>query len=352
MKTKNRKRKNSTAEFVGEDEKPPGLSGRRKFLHLAAGASAVLATSSVAWARGYPSRPITIIVGYAAGGPTDTRTRILVQYMKKSLGQSILVENVTGASGSIGAGRVARATPDGYTLFSGDWSTHVVNGAIYSLPYDVARDFEPIGQLSSTPLLMITRNAVPATGTRELLAWLEANQHKVSFATSGPGSPSHASGLLLQKMTGMQFRFVPYRGGALFLQDLIAGQIDLAFGAASNVLPAVRDGKIKAYAVTSPARWTAAPEIPTVDEGGLPELHVSLWGGMWAPKGAPGAVIDTLNASLVEALSDPTARQRLADLGEDIPAREQQTPAALAAHQRAEIEKWWPIIKAAGVEAE
>jgi tripartite-type tricarboxylate transporter receptor subunit TctC len=276
----------------------------------------------------------------------------MAQYMKASLGQPLLVENITGAAGSIAAARAERAAPDGYTLNSGDWGTHVVNGAIYTLHYDLLNDFEPIALLSSTPLLAITKNAVPAANLRELLAWLKTNQDKASFATSGPGSPSHVSGLLLQKMTGMQFHFVPYRGGAVVLQDLIAGQIDLAFGAASNVLPAVRDGKIKAYAVTSNARWAAAPEIPTVDEAGLPGLHVSLWGGLWAPKGTPKAVIDKLNAAVVEVLSDPAARQRLADLGEELPARERQTPEALAAHQKAEIEKWWPIIKAAGVKGE
>jgi tripartite-type tricarboxylate transporter receptor subunit TctC len=325
---------------------------RRTFLRLAAGTVVLPAASKSARAQAYPSRPITLVVGYAAGGPTDTRTRLVAQYMKKSLGQSVLVENITGASASIGAGRVARAGPDGYTLSSGDWSTHVVNGAIYALQYDVLSDFEPIALLSSTPLLLVTKNAVPATQLRDLLAWLKANQDKASFGTSGPGSPSHVSGLLLQKMTGMRFQFVPYRGGALVRQDLIAGQIDLAFAAASDVLETVRGGKIKAYAVTSHARWAAMPEIPTVDEAGLPGLHISLWGALWAPKGTPKAVIDKLNAAVVEALSDPTMRQRLADLGETIFAREQQTPAALAAHQKAEIEKWWPIIKAADIKGE
>jgi tripartite-type tricarboxylate transporter receptor subunit TctC len=293
-----------------------------------------------------------MVVGYAPGGPTDTRTRILAQYMKAPLGQPVLVENITGASGSIGAARVARAVPDGYTLSSGDWSTHVVNGAIYALQYDVLNDFEPIALLSSTPLLIVTKNAVPATDLGGLLAWLKANQATASYGTSGAGSPSHVSGLLLQKMTGMKFQFVPSRGGAVVLQDLIAGQIDVAFAAASNVLPAVRAGKIKAYAVTSKIRWATAPEIPTVDEAGLPGLHIALWGGLWAPKGTPKGVIDKLNAAVVEAWSDPTARQRLAELGEDIPAREQQTPEALAAHHRSEIETWWPIIKAAGVKGE
>ena len=284
---------------------------RRKFLHLAAGAAALPALSRIARAQAYPTRPITIVVGYAAGGPTDTRARIVAQYMKASLGQSVVVENITGASGSIGTARAARAAPDGYTLSSGDWGTHVVNGAVYTLQYDLLSDFEPIALLSSTPLLVITKSAVPATDLKELVAWLKANNDKASYGTSGPGSPSHVSGLFLQKMTGMQFQFVPYRGGSLVLQDLIAGQIDLTFGAASTVAPAVRDGKIKAYAVTSNARSTAAPEIPTVDEAGLPGLYVSLWGGLWAPKGTSKAVIGKLNAAVVEALSDPTARQRV-----------------------------------------
>ena len=274
---KNRKREICTSGSVGDENgQPPHPLGRRTFLQLAAGAVALPAVSKSARAQAYPSRPITIVVGYAAGGPTDTRTRIVAQSMKTSLGHPLLVENITGASGSIGAARAARAAPDGYTLSSGDWSTHVVNGAIYTLQYDVLSDFDPIALLSSTPLLIVTKNAVPATDLRSLLAWLKANQDKASYGTSGPGSPSHVCGLLLQKMTGTKFQFVPYRGGAVVLQDLIAGQIDLAFAAASNVLPAVRAGKIKAYAVTSNARWIPAPEIPTVDEAGLPGLHLSL----------------------------------------------------------------------------
>jgi tripartite-type tricarboxylate transporter receptor subunit TctC len=350
---KNRKQRFGTSGSVRDDDgRPPHLLGRRNFLRFAAGVTVFSTASHVASAQAYPSRPITLVVGYAAGGPTDTRTRILAQYMKESLGQPLLVENITGASGSIGAARAARAAPDGYTLSSGDWSTHVVNGAIYTLQYNVLSDFEAIALLSSTPLLIVTKNAVPAANLKELLAWLKTNQDKAPFGTSGPGSPSHVSGLLLQRMTGTKFQFVPYRGGAVVLQDLIAGQIDVAFAAASNVLSAVRAGKIKAYAVTSNARWAAAPEIPTVDEAGLPALHVSLWGGLWAPKGTPKAIIEKLNAAVVEALSDPAVRQRLADLGEEIPAREQLTPEALAAHHKAEIQKWWPIVKAAGIRGE
>jgi tripartite-type tricarboxylate transporter receptor subunit TctC len=341
----------STAGRAGDqDGKLLHEPDRREFLRITANTAAFLSTPAQASAEEYASRPITMVVGYAPGGPTDTRTRIVAEFMKRSLGQAVLVENVTGASGSIGAGRVARAAPDGYTLSSGDWSTHVVNGAIYTLPYDLLSDFEPISLLSSTPLVIITKNEIPATGLRQLLVWLKANEHQALFATSGAGSPSHASGLLLQKMTGMQFRFIPYRGGAQFLQDLIAGQVDLAFGAASNVLPAIRNNKLKAYAITSASRWAAAPEIPTVDEAGLPGLHISLWGGLWAPKRTPLAIIRKLNSAVVDALSDPIARLRITALGEEIPAREGLKPEALGAHQRVEINKWWPILK--GTQAE
>jgi len=272
--------------------------------------------------------------------------------MRATLGQSVIVENTTGASGSLALARVGRAAPDGYTLSSGDWGTHVVNGAIYTLQHDLLGDFEPIALLSSTPLLVLSRNAVPAMDLTELVGWIKANSTKISFGTSGPGSPSHASGLLLQKLTGMQFQYVPYRGGALVLQDLIAGQIDVTFGALSTSLPAVRDGKIKAYAVTSNGRSAAAPNIATVDEAGLPGLHLALWGGLWAPKGTSKGVIDMLNAAVVAALADPTVRKRLADLGEEIPPRAQQTAEALAAHHKTEIEKWWPILKAANIKPE
>jgi tripartite-type tricarboxylate transporter receptor subunit TctC len=340
----------ATGRAANEDRQLPHDPDRRELLLLSASTAAFLSTRARASIEEYPSRPITMIVGYAPGGPTDTRTRIMAEYMKRSLGQSVLVENVTGASGSIGTARVVRAAPDGYTLSSGDWSTHVVNGAIYPLSYNLLSDFEPIALLSSTPLVIITKNAVPATDLRQLLAWLKANQHRASFATSGAGSPSHASGLLLQKMTGMRFRFIPYRGGAQFLQDLIGGQVDLAFGAASNVLPAIRDSKVRAYAITSATRWAAAPEILTVDEAGLSGLHISLWGGLWAPRGTPLAIVHKLNSAVLDALFDSTARMRITALGEEIPSLERLTPEALGAFQKAEIEKWWPILK--GTQAE
>ena len=323
-----------------------------KIQQLLTVAVALAASTVIATAQVYPSRPVSVVVGYAAGGPTDTIARVVAEYMKASLGQPVVIENVVGASGSIGAGRVARAAPDGYTLSIGDWSTHVVNGAIYSLQYDLLNDFEPVALLPSTPQLILTKKALPAEDLKALIAWLKVNQNLASYATSGAGSPSHVSALLFQKMTGAQFQVVPYRGGAPVMQDLIGGQIDLSIQPASTAIPAVRGDKIKAHAVTAKTRWAAAPEIPTVDEAGLPGLYVAVWRGLWAPKGTPKAVVRKLNAAIVEALSNPTARQRLAQMGEEIPSSDQQSPEALGSFQRAEIEKWWPIIKAANIKAD
>jgi tripartite-type tricarboxylate transporter receptor subunit TctC len=259
---------------------------------------------------------------------------------------------VTGAGGSIAVGRVARAAPDGYTLGIGQWTTHVVNGAIYALAYDLLNDFEPISLIARFPQLIVAKNATPANDLKGLIAWLRANPDKVSAGTAGAGSPQHVGGVLFQNMTATRFHFVPYRGGAPAMQDLVAGQIDMMIDTPTNSLPHVRAGKIKAYAVTAKTRSEAAPDIPTVDEAGLPEFYLSIWSALWAPKGTPKDVIGTLNAAVVTALADPAVRQRFADLGQEIFPREQQTPGALYAHHKAEIEKWWPIIKAAGIKAE
>jgi tripartite-type tricarboxylate transporter receptor subunit TctC len=324
----------------------------RQFLASLALTAAVLGAVGSATAQVYPTRPITMIVPLAAGGPTDTLARIVAERMRVSLGQPVLVENVTGAAATIGVGKAARATPDGYTISIGNWFTHVLNGAIYSLQFDVLKDFEPIALLASNPLLILAKNAMPAGDLKELIAWLRANPDKASEGTSGVGSVSHVSGVFFQNATDTRFQFVPYRGAAPAMQDLVAGQIDLMFDQVSSSLPYVRGGKIRAYAVTSKTRLASAPDIPTVDEAGLPGFYVSVWHALWVPKSTPKDVIGRLNSAVVDTLADPAVRLRLADLGQELPPREQQTPEALGAYHKAEIEKWWPIIKRANIKAE
>jgi tripartite-type tricarboxylate transporter receptor subunit TctC len=321
-------------------------------LRIATGCVLLWGGIAAAPAQVYPSRPITMVVPFAAGGPVDTVARILSEPMRATLGQSIIVENVTGAAGSIGVGRVARAAPDGYTLSIGHWSTHVVNGAIYPLPYDLLRDLEPIVLLPSNPMIVVSTNAVPAKSLNEFVGWIKANEGKVSAGTAGAGSATHVAGVYFQNVTGTRFQFVPYRGTGPALQDLVAGQIDFIVDQASNSLQHVRDGKIRAYAVTASARLPSAPDIPTVAEAGLPSLDISVWYGLWAPKGTPKEIIAKLNAAAVQALSEPTVRQRFAELGLDMPPRDRLTPEALAAYQKAEIEKWWPVIKGANIKTE
>ena len=323
-----------------------------KTLHMAVPLGVLLGIASTAVAQSYPTHAVSMIVPYAAGGPTDTIARIVSERMSRSLGQTVVVENTTGAAGSIGVGRVARAAPDGYMLSIGHWSTHVVNGAVYQLSYDVLKDFEPVAMIASNPQLIVSKNAVPAKDLDELVAWVKANQDKVSVGTAGVGSASHVGGIYFQDIIGAKLLFVPYRGAAPAMQDLMAGQIDLMLDQAANSLPWVRGGKIRAYAVTAKTRLPAAPEIPTVDEAGLRGLYIAIWHAIWVPKGTPKDVVAKLNAAIVEALADPAVRQRLGDLGQEIPSRDQQTPEALAAYHKAEIEKWWPLIKAAGIKAE
>jgi tripartite-type tricarboxylate transporter receptor subunit TctC len=300
-------------------------------------------------AQSYPSRPITMIVPFAAGGITDIVARLVSERMKTSLGQPVIAENVTGAGGTIGVTRLFRSAPDGYTLAIGQWTSHVGAGAMYSLPFDYLKDFEPVSMLSIGPLWIIARKDLPAKDLRELIAWLKANPGKASAATIGPGSGAHMCIVYFQNMTGTSFQFVPYRGAAPAMQDLLAGQIDLFCPEAGQTLAQYRAGSIKAYAVLTQKRWFAAPDVPMIDEAGVPGLHMPFWHGLWAPKGTPKDVIATLNGAVVDALADPAVRQRLTDLGHEIAPREQQSPAALAAYHKAEIEKWWPIIKAANI---
>ncbi|HEY1542996.1 MAG TPA: tripartite tricarboxylate transporter substrate-binding protein, partial [Xanthobacteraceae bacterium] len=240
-----------------------------------------------AQAQTYPVRPITMVVPFAAGGPTDTIARLVGQAMGRNLGQTVLIENVTGAAGSIGVGRVARANPDGYTIGIGHWSTHVVNAAVYPLQYDVLKDFAPISLIANNPQLIVSKNAVPAKNLKELIAWVKANQDKVTEGTAGAGSASHIGGIFFQQLTGTKFQFVPYRGTGPVMQDLLAGNIDLTFDQAANSLPQVRARQIRAYAVTAKTRLAAAPDIPTVDEAGLPGFYIAVWHGLWAPQGTP-----------------------------------------------------------------
>jgi tripartite-type tricarboxylate transporter receptor subunit TctC len=302
----------------------------------------------MAWAQTYRSRPITIVVGLAVGGAADTIARMIGERMKNSLGQPVIVENVTGAGGTIAVGRVARAAPDGYTLSLGNNGSHVVTGATYAIHYDLLNDFEPIALLSTGPSVLVARKTMPADDLKGLIAWLKSNK-----ATGGitPGSFSHVVGLFLQKSTGTRFQFVPYRGAAPVIQDLVAGQIDLAITDPVVTLPQVRAGTIKAYGVTTKARLVSAPDIPTLDEAGLAGFDISLWHGLWTPKATPKNIIGKLNAAVMEALSVPAVRARLADLGQEIFPPDQQTPEALGA-QKAEFEKWWPIIKEFGLKAE
>ena len=301
-------------------------------------------------AQAYPSRPITLIVPFPAGGPADAIGRIVAEGMRASLGRPVIVENVGGASGSIGVGRAARASPDGYTLSLGSWPTHVVNGAVYALQYDVLNDFEPVSLLTTQPLLIIGRKALPAKDLMELITWLKANPDKATQGTAGAGGASHVAGIFFQRETGTRFQFVPYRGTAI--NDLMSGSIDFMIDLAASSLPQVRTGTVKAFAVTASGRLASAPDIPTVGEVGFPRLQMTSWYGLWAPKGTAKTIVTKLNAALVEALADPKTRSRLAILGQEIFPGEQQTPDALRSYHRAEIEKWWPILKEARVKAE
>ena len=311
-----------------------------------------LGTIGGATAQHYPVRPVTMMAPFPAGAPVDAVGRIIAERMRVSLGQAIIIENISGGGGSIGVARAARAAADGYTISLGNFSSHVLAAAIQTVQYDALKDFEPVALLASNPQLIVSRNAVPANDLKSLIAWLKANGGKASAGTAGVGSVSHVAGAFFQKETGTQFQFVPYRGVNLAQQDLIGGQIDLLFDQAINALANVRAGKIRAYAVTSKTRLGSAPDIPTVDEAGLPALRMSIWNAIWVPKRTPKDVIAKLNASAVEALADPAIRQHLGERGLDIPPREQQTPEALGAFHKAEIDKWWPIIRAANIKAE
>jgi tripartite-type tricarboxylate transporter receptor subunit TctC len=313
---------------------------------------AALAFGHAALANNYPSRSITIIVPFSAGGPSDAVARILAERMKATLGEAVLIENVTGAGGSIGVGRAVRSAPDGYTISFGHLGTHVANGAIYKLGYDLVTDLEPLVLLPSNPMIVVSKNAVPAKSLTELLAWLKSRPMPPTAGTAGAGSGSHIAGLYFEKVSGIKLQYVPYRGTAPALTDLVAGQIDIIVDQISNSISQVRAGTIRAYAVTADERVPSAPDIPTTDEAGLPGFHMTLWSGLWVPKGTPKDIVAKLNAAAVNALNDPGARKQLESLGLQMPPQDQLAPQALGDWQKAEIAKWWPIIKAADVKVE
>jgi len=323
---------------------------RRHFLQLVAGLTALPALSRMANAQAFPSRPITLVVPYPAGGPVDLVARILAEPLRLALGQAVIVENVTGGSGNIGVGRVARAAPNGYTLVVSNNGSIVLNSALYALPFDFLKDLVPVALLSSNPQIIISKKAIPARNLSELISWLRENQDKVSVGIAGPMAA--VSAVHFQNLTSTKFQPVPYRGAAPAIQDLIGGQIELMFDQLSNALPQVKSGTVKGYAVAASRRSPSAPDIPSVDEVGLPGFYGALWQGMWAPKDTPPEVIASLSAAVMKILADPATRQRLAEAGQDVVPPEQQTPAWLAAYQKAEAEKWWPIIKAANLKGE
>jgi len=313
---------------------------------------AVLAVASPARSEQYPSHPITVIVPFSAGGPSDAMARILGERMKARLGEVLLIENVTGAGGSIGVGRAVRSPPDGYTISFGHLGTHVANGAIYKLGYDLVADLEPVVLLPSNPMIIVSKNAVPAKSLKELLAWLKSRPSPATAGTAGAGSGSHIAGLYFESVGGIKLQYVPYRGTGPALNDLVAGQIDIIVDQTSNSINHVRAGNIRAYAVTDDKRSQSAPDVPTTDEAGLPGFHMTLWSGLWVPKGTPKQIVAKLNAAAVEALNDPAVRKQFEDLGLQIPPQDRLTPDALGAWQKAEIAKWWPMIKAANVKVD
>jgi tripartite-type tricarboxylate transporter receptor subunit TctC len=298
------------------------------------------------------NRPITMIVPFPAGGGSDSLARILADHMKGTLGQPIVVENVTGAGGSTGVARAVRAPADGHTISFGQWASHVGAGAIYPVQYDVLRDLEPVALLGDNPLWIVTRPTLAARNFKDMLAWLKANPNKATAATVGAGSGAHLCGIYLQNATGTSFQFIPYRGGAPAMQDMIGGQVDFMCDNASNSISLARANKIKPMAIMSKTRWFAAPDVPTITEAGGPALHISFWHAFWVPKGTPKEAVARLNSAVVTALADPNVRKRMTEQGIEIPTRDQQTPQALAAHHKAEIDKWWPIIKAANIKAD
>src|SRR6266702_6642102 len=317
-----------------------------------AGLIGIAAFTAVARADDYPSHPITIIVPFAAGGPSDAMARVLAERMRTTLGQPLVIENVTGAGGSIGVGRAVHSPPDGYTISFGHLGTHVANGAIYKLGYDLVTDLEPVALLPSNPMIIVSKKAVPATSLKEFLAWLKAQPTPPTAGTAGAGSGTHIAGLYFENITGIKLQYVPYRGTGPAMNDLVAGQIDMIVDQLSNSINQVRAGTIRGYAVSDTKRAESAADIPAADEAGLPGFHMTLWSGLWVPKGTTPDIVTRLNAAAVDALNDPAVRKQLENIGLQMPPKDQLTPKALGVWQKAEIAKWWPMIKAANVKVD
>jgi tripartite-type tricarboxylate transporter receptor subunit TctC len=324
----------------------------RRLLTAMVAALLGLGCTGFAAAQGYPARPITMVVPFPAGGATDTLARFLAEYMRGILGQPVIIENIAGAAGSIGVGRAVRSPPDGYTLSIGTSTTHMLTGGLYALQFDLLKDLEPVIQIGSEPLLIVGKKSLPADDLKGLIAYLKANPDKTSVGIAGVGATGHLTGISFQKETGTKFQFVPYRGNAPAMQDLLAGQIDLMIEPSSNFKPLVAAGSVKPFAVTGRKRLPSLPDVPTADEAGLPGFFASLWYGLWVPKGTPKDIIARLNATMVQILAKPAVKERFAELGIQITPLDQQSPEALRAFQQAEAKRWWPIIKASNLKAE
>jgi tripartite-type tricarboxylate transporter receptor subunit TctC len=341
-----------SAEFAAA-QRPSG-QGRwqRWFQRVILCFGAGLALIGAAAAQDYPTRQIVVIVPFPAGGSTDILARILSEPMRQALGQPVVVQNVPGAGSTIGTGRAIQAAPDGYTLIVGNWTSHVGAGAVYPVTWNVLTDLEPVAILSTTTLIIAGRTGLPVNDGKELIAWLKANPDQATAATVGAGSGAHVCGIYFEQKTGTRFRYVPYKGGAPVMADLLGNQVDLFCGEASQMLPHFKAGKIKPLVVMSKARWRPLPEVPTMEDVGASDTHIAFWQGMWAPKGTPRQVIAKVTDAVVKAFADPVVIKRLTELGQDLPLREQLTPQALAAYHKSEIEKWWPLIKGANIKAE
>jgi tripartite-type tricarboxylate transporter receptor subunit TctC len=316
---------------------------------LSATLCAIILSVAGAAAQPYPSRPINMIVPYPPGGPTDTLARIFAERLRGAFGQPVIIENVGGGAGSIGVARAARAAPDGYNINFGNVASHVFASVVFKTQYDVLTDLEPIALMTSSPMWLLSGVKLPANNLKELIAWLKANPDKASAAVVGPGSPAHLCGVYFQNNTGTKFQFVPYKGAGPAMQDVMTGQVELTCLEASATRPLVAAGKLRAYAVLSKARWPGAPDVPTIDEAGVPGLYLPFWHGLWASKATPREMVARLNAAVVETLADPAMQKRLTELGVEIPPRDQQTPEVLGAFLKSEIDKWRPIITEANI---